>query len=53
MRFIGLVISPRPSMGRKVLSPHVFGMVRYGAGVLYSAMGNFAGTDEDLGNNPP
>jgi hypothetical protein len=28
-------------------------MVSYGAGALYSAMGSVAGTDEDLGNNPP
>jgi hypothetical protein len=31
----------------------MFEMVSYGAGALYSAMGSVAGTDEDLGNNPP
>jgi hypothetical protein len=40
--------------------PHVFEMVGYGArvsyygaGALCSAMGSVAGTNEDLGNNPP
>jgi hypothetical protein len=39
--------------GPKSTLPHVFEMVSYGAGALYSAMESVAGTDEDLGNNPP
>jgi hypothetical protein len=38
--------------GPKSTLPHVFEMVSYGAGALYSAMGSVGGTDEDLGNNP-
>jgi hypothetical protein len=38
--------------GPESILPHVFEMVSYGAGALYSAMGSVAGMDEDLGNNP-
>jgi hypothetical protein len=33
-------------------TPRVFGMLYYGAGVLYDITGRLAGTNEDLGNDP-